>query len=86
MTEIKSLIEEFFEENKNGIIHLVYPTRLDYTGGIELTKDNIQNENKIRFMETGIYIKETLGYSLVTGKHLFLPYGECVLVFIEGSD
>lgn len=86
MAEIKSLIEGFFEENKNGIIHLVYPTRLDYTGGIELTKDNIQNENKIRFMETGIYIKETLGYSLVTGKHLFLPYGECVLVFIEGSD
>lgn len=86
MTEIKSLIEEFFEENKNGIIHLVYPTRLDYTGGIELTKDYIQNENKIRFMETGIYIKQTLGYSLVTGKHLFLPYGECVLVFIEGSD
>lgn len=86
MTEIKSLIEEFFEENKNGIIHLVYPTRLDYTGGIELTKDNIQNENKIRFMETGIYIKETLGYSLVTGKHLFLPYGECVLVFIGGND
>ena len=86
MTEIKLLIEEFFEGNKNGIIHLVYPTRLDYTGGIELTKDCIQNENKIRFMETGIYIKQTLGYSLVTGKHLFLPYGECVLVFIEGSD
>lgn len=83
MTEIKSLIEEFFEENKHGIVHLVYPTRLDYTGGIELTKDSIANENKIKFMETGIYIQQTLGYSLVTGKHLFLPYGECVLVFIE---
>ena len=86
MTEIKLLIENFLNENKKGIVHLVYPTRLDYTGGIELTMDNIQNENKIRFMETGIYIKQTLGYSLVTGRHLFLPYGECVLVFIEGSD
>ena len=86
MTEIKSLIEEFFEKNKNGIVHLVYPTRLDYTGGIELTMDNIQNKNKIKFMETGMYIRETLGYSLVTGKHLFLPYGECVLVFIENGD
>jgi hypothetical protein len=81
MTEIKSLIEEFFEENKNGIVHLVYPTRLDYTGGIELTRDNIQNKNKIKFMETGIYIRETLGC-----KQLFLPYGECVLVFIENGD
>ena len=32
-------------------------------------------------METGIYIRETLGC-----KHLFLPYGECVLVFIENGD
>lgn len=86
MTEIKLLIENFLKENKKGIVHLVYPTRLDYTGGIELTRDNIKNENKIKFMETGIYIQETLGYSLITGKHLFLPYAECVLIFIVGGD
>lgn len=86
MNEIKLLIENFLKENKKGIVHLVYPIRLDYTGGIELTKDSIENENKIKFMETGIYIRQTLGYSLITGKHLFLPYGECVLVFIENGD
>lgn len=86
MTEIKLLIENFLKENKKGIVHLVYPTRLDKSGGIELTRDNIVNENKIKFMETGIYIQQTLGYSLITGKHLFIPYGECVLVFIENGD
>lgn len=86
MIEIKLLIENFLNENKKGIVHLVYPTRLDYTGGIELTKDNIKNKNKIKFMKTGIYIQQTLGYSLITGKHLFIPYGECVLVFIENGD
>ena len=86
MAEIKLLIENFLKENKKGIVHLVYPTRLDYTGGIELTRDDIVNENKIKFMETGIYIRETLGYSLITGKHLFLPYSECVLVFIENGE
>ena len=73
MNEIKLLIENFLKE-------------IDYTDGIELTKDSIENENKIKFMETGIYIRQTLGYSLITGKHLFLPYGECVLVFIENGD
>ena len=86
MHEIKLLIENFLNENKKGIVHLVYPTRIDYTGGIELTQDVIENENKIKFMETGIYIQQTLGYSLITGKHLFLPYAECVLVFIENGD
>ncbi len=86
MAEIKLLIENFLKENKKGIVHLVYPTRLDYTGGIELTRDNIENENKIKFLKTGIYIQETLGYSLITGKHLFLPYAECVLVFIKNGD
>lgn len=85
MSEIKLLIENFLKENKKGIVHLVYPTRLD-TGGIELTQDNIENENKIKFLKTGIYIQETLGYSLITGKHLFLPYAKCVLVFIENGD
>lgn len=84
MTEIKQLIFDFFDENPKGLVHLVYPPQLENTGGIELTIDNIQNPHKIRFMENGIFIKETLGYSLVTGKHLFIPYGNCVFVFIEG--
>ena len=42
MTEIKLLIENFLKE-------------IDYTGGIELTKDSIENENKIKFMACSDY-------------------------------
>lgn len=83
---MKFLIEEFLENNEKGLVHLIYPTRLDHTAGIELTKDLVENGNKIKFMKTGIYIRQTLGYSLVTGKHLFLPYEQCVVVFIEDGD
>ena len=86
MTEIKQLILDFFDENPKGLVHLVYPPQLENTGGIELTKENIQNHRKIRFMDTGIFIRQTLGYSLVTGKHLFIPYGNCLLVFIEEGN
>lgn len=84
---MKELIFDFFDENPKGQVHLVYPPQVDYgvsnVRGIELTKDNIRNPNRIRFMETGIYIRQTLGYSLVTGKHLFVPYGSCLLIFLE---
>lgn len=84
--EIKQLIFDFLEENPKGIVHLVYPPQLENTGGIEIGKETIKNPNKIRFMETGIFIRETLGYSLITGKHLFIPYENCLLVFIENED
>ncbi len=86
MTEIKQLLLDFFDENPKGLVHLVYPPQIENTGGIELTKDNIQNPHKIRFMNTGVFIRETLGYSLITGKHLFIPYGNFLLVFIEKGD
>lgn len=85
MNEIKEMMGEFFEENENGIIHLVYPERLDATGGIEISRNMLFNNNKIKFMKCGILIYQTMGYSLVTNKHLFLPYGECVFVFIENE-
>ncbi len=86
ITEIKQLILDFFDENPKGLVHLVYPPQLENTGGIELTKRSVNNPNKIRFMDTGIFIRETLGYSLITGKHLFIPYGHCLFVFIEKGD
>lgn len=44
---------------------------------------NTIDNGRISFYETGLFIKQTLGYSLVTGKHLFMPYGHCLLVFEE---
>ena len=85
MNEIIEMLEKFFKENENGIVHLVYPTRLDVTGGIEISKDMLSNSNKIKFMKCGMLIYQTMGYSLVTNNHLFLPYGECVFVFIENE-
>jgi hypothetical protein len=82
---IQGKIEQFLEEHEHGVVHLVYPNYFD-TGGIEITKHNINNEHKIEFFETGVMIYQTLGYSLITGKHLFLPYGQCAFVFIEESS
>lgn len=85
MNEIKEMLMNFFEENENGMIHLMYPVRLDATGGIEISKDMLSNDNKIKFMKCGILIYQTMGYSLITNKHLFLPYGECVFIFLENE-
>lgn len=85
MNEIQNLLKDFLDENENGYIHLLYPTRLDSIGGIIITEQTLYNDKKIKFMEHGIMIYQTLGYSLVTNKHLFLPYGECVFVFIENE-
>ena len=85
MSEIYNEIKGFLNKNKHGVVHLVFPDLFD-TGGIEINKYNIDNENKIKFLNEGVMIYQTLGYSLVTGKHLYLPYGNCAFVFIEKED
>lgn len=83
---VYELIKEFLKKHKNGEIHLIYPDGLGHTGGVQITHRTVDNEHKIKFLDDGIMIYQTLGYSLVTGKHLFLPYGNCAFVFIEESD
>ena len=81
--EIYNKVKEFLKHYPKGVVHLVYPDLFN-TGGIEITKHNI--DNRIQFGNDGVMIKQTLGYSLVTGKHLYLPYGNCAFVFIEESS
>ena len=82
--EIKGMIISFLEKYENGRVTLLYPKEVEAIRegivGTEITKHSF---NRIKFCEKGIYIKQTLGYSLVTGKHLFLPYGSFSIVFEE---
>ena len=84
--EIKELILDFFEEYPEGKVTLLYPeeTKLirDNIHGMEINKHTL-NGAKISFYKHGLYIRNTLGFSLVTGKHLFLPYGSFSIVFEE---
>lgn len=82
--EIKEMIISFLEKYKNGTVTLLYPKEVkairEGIVGTEITKHSF---NRIKFCEKGIYIKQVLGYSIVTGKHLFLPYGSFSIVFEE---
>ena len=82
--EIKDMILSFFKKYENGRVTLLYPKEVEAIRegivGTEITKHSF---NRIKFCEKGIYIKQTLGYSLVTGTHLFLPYGSFSIVFEE---
>lgn len=82
--EIKDLIFNFLEEYPEGKVTLIYPKELELIRenihGMEITKNTF---NRLKFCKYGIYIRQALGYSLVTGKHLFLPYGSFSIVFEE---
>ena len=82
--EIKEMIISFLEKYKNGRVTLLYPKEVEAIRegivGTEITKYGL---NRIKFCKKGIYIKQALGYSIVTGKHLFLPYGSFSIVFEE---
>ena len=75
-------IREFLEKHPNGCVILIYP--MDDPLGIEITKTSLEG-NKLKFYENGVWINNTLGYSLVTGKHLFLDYGACAFIFEEDT-
>lgn len=85
--EIKDLILDFLEKCPRGKVTLLYPHEIEFIRegirGIEITKTTLKGE-KIIFNNYGIFIHNTLGFSLVTGKHLFLPYGSFSIVFEEG--
>lgn len=84
--EIKELILDFFEEYPEGKVTLLYPEEIklirDNVRGMEIDKHTLDGA-KISFYEHGVYIRDALGFSLVTGKHLFLPYGCFSIVFEE---
>ena len=70
---------------KNGRVTILYPSETkvirENIHGTEITKHSFPQ--RIKFCEKGIYIRQALGFSLVTGKHLFLPYGSFSIVFEE---
>ena len=82
--EIKDMIINFLDEYPEGHVTLLYPSETEFVRegihGTEITKHSF---NRIKFCKQGVYIRQALGYSLVTGKHLFLPYGSFSIVFEE---
>lgn len=84
MNEIQEMIINFLDEHPDGKITLLYPKELELIRenihGMEITNNTF---NRLKFCKYGIYIRQALGFSLVTGKHLFLPYGCFSIVFEE---
>ena len=82
--EIKHMIISFLNKYENGKVTLLYPQEVELIRegikGTEITKESF---NRIKFCEKGICIRQALGYSLITNKHLFLPYGSFSIVFEE---
>ena len=82
--EIKEMIISFLDKYENGRVTLLYPQEVEAIRegivGTEITKHGL---NRIKFYEKGIYIKQTLGFSLVTGRHLFLFFFCFSIVFEE---
>jgi hypothetical protein len=87
--EIYNMIEDFFKKNPNGICTLCYPTPLweHNKYGISFTKATFRNHNKMEWKQYGILFYQTLGFSLITGKHLYLPYAKIdKILFEEGEE
>ena len=82
--EIIEMFDNFFEKHPKGNVILLYPSETSYVRenihGMEIKKDTYKT-GRVRFMESGICIRQSLGLSLVTRKHLFLPYGNFSIVF-----
>ena len=83
--ELNRLFNEFFNENPEGVITICYPNPL-WEGnkyGVSFGKDTYKNQNKLQFKKEGLFIRQTLGYSLITGKHLYIPYNQIQSILFE---
>ena len=85
--EIIELIDNFLQENPEGIITLCQnkPIWENNKYGISFTKGSYTNPNKIQWEEYGVLIRETLGYSLITGKHVYIPYEHITSILLEDT-
>lgn len=83
--EIYNLIDEFFKENKEGIVTLCYFEPLWEVNkyGMSFEKQTFKNENKLQWKNNGLLMRETLGFSLITGKHIYLPYHKIDKILFE---
>lgn len=85
MNEIKKVIDNFFRRCPDGIVTLCLPKSIweHNKYGISYTKGTHLNNNKIKYMDEGILVKQTLGFSLVTNKHLYIPYNHIQTIIFE---
>ena len=85
MDELKLMFDKFFKESEKGVVTICYPNPLWERNkyGVSFEKGTYMNNHKFKFKEHGIMIMQTLGYSLVTGKHLYIPYSQITAILFE---
>lgn len=83
--EVYEMISKFFNENPNGIVTISYPKPFwdKNKFGVSFAKGKFKNKRLIQFKDNGIFIKETCGFSLMTGKHIFIPYNKIEGILFE---
>lgn len=82
--ELQEMFDKFFNESKKGVVTISYPDPLwdNNKDGVSFTYETYKSP-RFKFKKEGILILQTMGYSLVTGKHLYIPYGQIQAVLFE---